>query len=161
MRNYKPDPVPDLVIHRILQAGRWSPTSSNTQAWHFIVIRDRDSLAALGTVATQGPFLPQAAFVIAVVMDNAPRPQLDAGRAIQQMEIMAWSEGVGMCFAGVRAEEQQREIKRMLNIPAEMELITLLGFGYRAEGDRGRGTPRKPMSEIAHSEKFGQSYTTA
>ena len=31
VRNYKPDPVPDLVIHRILQAGRWSPTSSNTQ----------------------------------------------------------------------------------------------------------------------------------
>ena len=118
----------------------------------------RATLATLGTVATQGPFLPQAAFAIAVVMVEAPRPQLDAGRAIQQMEIMAWSEGVGMCFAGVRDAEQQRKVKGMLNIPEEMELITLLGFGYRAEGDTGRGVPRKPMSEIAHSEKFGEPY---
>jgi hypothetical protein len=39
-----------------------------------------------------------------------------------------------------------------------MELITVLPFGYRPEGRRAGGTPRKPMAEIAHSEKFGTAY---
>ena len=74
---------------------------------------------------------------------------------------MAWSEGLGTCFVGLRAEEQQVALKELLEIPSEMELITILPFGYREEGFTGRGVPRKPMSEIAHSEKFGHSYTTA
>ena len=158
VRNFKPDPLPEDLVFRIVQAGRWAPSSSNSQPWHFIVVQNRDTLTALGEIAAQGRFIAQAPLAIAIVMDNATRPQLDAGRAIQQMELVAWSQGVGTCFVGVRAEDQQRQIKEMLGIPAEMELITLLPFGYRAEGDTGSGTPRKPMSEIAHRERFGQAY---
>ena len=159
VRNFKPDPLPEDLVFRIVQAGRWAPSSSNSQPWHFIVVQNRDTLTALGEIATQGRFIAQAPLAIAIVMDNATRPQLDAGRAIQQMELVAWSEGLGTCFVGVRAEDQQREIKELLGIPAELELITLLPFGYRAEGDTGRGVPRKPLSEIAHRERFGQAYT--
>ena len=157
VREYKPDPIPQELVRKILQAGRWAPSSSNTQKWHFIVVQDRDTLAALGKIATHGPFIGQAPLAIAVVMDDAPRPQLDAGRALQQMELMAWSEGVGMCFVGVREEDQQQAIKKLLGIPETMELITLLPFGYRAEGPKGPGTPRKPMEDIVHWERFGEN----
>ena len=157
VREYKPDPIPQELVRRILQAGRWAPSSSNTQKWHFIVIQDRDTLAALDKIATHGPFIGQAPLAIAVVMDDAPRPQLDAGRALQQMELMAWSEGVGMCFVGVREEDQQQAVKQLLGIPGAMELITLLPFGYRAEGPKGSGTPRKPVEDIVHWERFGEN----
>ena len=114
VRDYKPDPIPQDLIRKILQAGRWAPSSSNTQKWYFIAIQNRDTLATLGKIATQGPFIGQAPLAIAVVMDDAPRPQLDAGRALQQMELMAWSEGVGMCFVGVREEGQQKAVKELL-----------------------------------------------
>ena len=78
VRDYKPDPIPEDLLHKILQCARWSPSSSNTQKWSFIVIRDRATLETLGQIATQGPFIAQAPLVIAVVMDDAPRPQLDA-----------------------------------------------------------------------------------
>ena len=155
VRDYKPDPIPEDVLHKILQAARWSPSSSNTQKWSFIVIRDRDTLASLGKICTQGPFVGQAPLAIAVVMDDAPRPQLDAGRALQQMELMAWSQGVGMCFVGVREADQQKAVKELLGIPEAMELITILPFGYRADNPRPAGTPRKPMAEIIHWEHFG------
>lgn len=161
VRNFKPDPVPNRIVNRILRAGRWAPSSSNVQPWHFIVIKSPDTIKAMGGIATQGTFLGQAPLAIAIVMEEAARPALDAGRAIQQMELVAWSEGLGTCFVGLRAEEQQIALKEMLGIPPEMELITILPFGYREEGFAGRGVPRKPMSEMAHSEKFGQSYTTA
>ena len=161
VRDFKPDPVPNRIVNRILRAGRWAPSSSNVQPWHFIVIKDPATLKAMGGIATQGTFLGHAPLAIAIVMENATRPQLDAGRALQQMELVAWSEGLGTCFVGLRAEEQQVALKELLGIPSEMELITILPFGYREEGFTGRGVARKPMSEIAHSEKFGQSYTNA
>ena len=161
VRNFKPDAVPNRVLNRILRAGRWAPSSSNVQPWHFIVIKDPATIKTMGAIATQGTFLGQAPLAIAIVMENAARPQLDAGRVIQQMELVAWSEGLGTCFVGLRAEEQQVALKELLSIPSEMELITILPFGYREEGFTGRGVARKSMSEIAHSEKFGQSYTTA
>jgi len=157
VRDYKPDSIPQELVRKILQAGRWAPSSSNTQKWHFIAIQDRETLAALGEIATHGPFIGQAPLAIAVVMDNAPRPQLDAGRALQQMELMAWSEGVGMCFVGVREMNQQKAIKDLLRIPEGMELITLLPFGYRADGPKQPGTPRKSIGEIAHWERFGET----
>jgi len=158
VRIFKPDPVPDEILHNVLQAGRWAPSSSNTQPWHFVVVRNRATIAAIGRIATQGSFIGQAPLVIAIVMENARRPQLDAGRAIQQMELMAWSKGLGTCFVGLRAVEQQAAIKNLLGIPETMELITVLPFGYRSAGRRGTGVPRKPLAEIAHSEKFGTAY---
>ncbi|MCH8746065.1 MAG: nitroreductase family protein, partial [Chloroflexi bacterium] len=104
VREFKPDPVPEEVLHKILQAGRWAPSSSNSQPWHFVVVQEPATLQRLGEIATQGAFIANAPVVIAIVMDNAPRPQLDAGRAIQQMELVAWSEGLGTCFVGVRQE---------------------------------------------------------
>ena len=158
VREFKPDPVPEEVLHKILQAGRWAPSSSNSQPWHFVVVQEPTTLQRLGEIATQGAFIANAPVVIAIVMENAPRPQLDAGRAIQQMELVAWSEGLGTCFVGVRQEEQQRAVKDLLGIPAELELITLMPYGYRVTGTQRVGTPRKAISEIVHREKFGQMY---
>ena len=156
IRDFKPDPVPDDVVHRILQAARWAPSSSNTQPWHFIVIRNGDTIARLGEICTQGAFIGQAPLAIAVVMGETRRPQLDAGRALQQMELVAWWEGLGTCFVGIRGE-QQDAVKTLLNIPDDHELITVLPFGYRIMRPAGTGTPRKPMAEITHGERFGEA----
>ena len=40
MRRLKPDPVPDDLIQKILQAGQWAPSGGNTQRWRFLVVRD-------------------------------------------------------------------------------------------------------------------------
>ena len=155
IREYKKDPIPEDVLEKILQAGRWSPSSSNSQPWHFIVVKDPNILSELGRIATQGPFISDAALAIVIVMENAPRPQLDAGRAIQQMELVAWSEGLGTCFVGVRIEEQQIEVKELLNIPSDLELITIMPYGYRSTSVDRVGTPRKDLAEMVHREKFG------
>src|SRR5438876_1154799 len=40
MRRLKPDPVPDELIRKILQAGACAPNGGNTQRWRFLVIKD-------------------------------------------------------------------------------------------------------------------------
>ena len=155
VREYKNDPIPEDVLEMILQAGRWSPSSSNSQPWHFLVVQDQNTLSELSKIATQGPFIRDAPLAIVILMEDAPRPQLDAGRAIQQMELVAWSEGLGTCFVGVRIEEQQIAVKELLNIPSNLELITIMPYGYRPSSINRVGAPRKDLSQMVHREKFG------
>ena len=79
VREFKPDPVPEAIVQKILQAGRWAPSSSNTQPWHFVVVRARETIAALGRIATQGAFIGPAPLAIAIVMANAGRRWMRAG----------------------------------------------------------------------------------
>ena len=46
-RNYKPDPVEQEKIEKILEAGRQAPSGGNNQTSHFLVIRNRDVLDRL------------------------------------------------------------------------------------------------------------------
>jgi nitroreductase len=39
-RRFRPDPVPDEYIDRIVEAGRWAPSGFNQQPWEFVVVRD-------------------------------------------------------------------------------------------------------------------------
>ena len=163
VREFKPDPVPDEVIHKLLEAGRLSPSSQNLQPWHFVVIRDGDTIKRLGDMATQGPFIGDAPLAIAIVTDDTPRAPLDAGRALQQMELVAWEEGLGTCFVGIREAEQNRAIKELLNIPDNLALLTILPFGYRKSVNMGRlgRRNRRRLEEVAHVERFGEPYANA
>ncbi len=40
VRRLKPDPVPDDVLRRVLQAATWGPTGANVQPWRVIAVRD-------------------------------------------------------------------------------------------------------------------------
>jgi len=50
VRRLRTDPVPDDVLHRVLEAATWAPTGSNTQPWRIIVVKDGDRKTRLGTL---------------------------------------------------------------------------------------------------------------
>lgn len=39
-RRYKPDPIPDDAIDKIIEAARWAPSGFNQQPWEFVVVKD-------------------------------------------------------------------------------------------------------------------------
>ena len=158
IRNFKPDRVPISVTRKILEAGRGAPSSQNHQPWQFVVITDSEMLKEIGALAPSGPFIADAPMAIAVFMRDAQRPDLDAGRAIQQMEIMAWSLGLGTCFVGFRDSGSALQVKGLLGMPADFDLITVLPFGYRPDSVKGRNRKRKPLSVIAHLGRFGYPF---
>jgi nitroreductase/NAD-dependent dihydropyrimidine dehydrogenase PreA subunit len=41
VRNYKKKPVPDPLIRRVLEAGRYAPSAGNCQPWKFTVVTDK------------------------------------------------------------------------------------------------------------------------
>ena len=42
MRRLKPDPVPDELIVKVLEAGIQAPNGGNSQSWHFVVVKDAE-----------------------------------------------------------------------------------------------------------------------
>ena len=160
VRQFKPDPVPDEIVTKLLQVGLWSPSSRNRQPWHFVVIKNRETLREIGGITSYGPFLADAPLAIAIGMDKrtADRPDLDSGRALQQMEVLAWSEGMGTCFVAFHEPDQNRAAKDIIGMPDHIELITIMPFGYRHDHVKGIRRRRKDLSEVAHSERFGNAY---
>lgn len=48
IRNFKPDPIPDELINKILEAARWAMSGGNAQPWEFIVIKDLQTKKKIG-----------------------------------------------------------------------------------------------------------------
>jgi nitroreductase len=147
--------VPEELVQRIVEAGRLTGSSMNGQPWHFVVVQDRETLRQIGALAQHGSYTAQAPLAIAVVIDKTPFAVSDASRAIQSMTLTAWSEGLGSNWVGFGGMEQ---VKSLLNIPAELDLLAILPFGYPAE-EVGKGKKkRKPLAEVAHRERFGYPF---
>lgn len=152
VRAFRPDPIPNAVLRRVLEAGRWAPSSKNSQPWHFIVIQDRDRLRTLSRLTATGPFLAEAPLAIAVATIGAKMPLVDATRAIERMVLAAWDQGIGCCWIG---NYDADGVKRLLGLPEEAVFITALPFGYPASRAI-RGKQRRPLREIVHWERYGE-----
>ena len=157
-REFKSDPVPEAVLQKIIEAGRWSPSQRNRQPWHFIVVQERETLKQLGAMAPSGPYLADAPLAIAVVTDGARAPLIDGTRAISSMQLVAWEEGLGSCWVGGVDGDG---VKRLLGIPEACEVITVLPFGYPTDAARRLRKRRKPLEQIAHRERYGTPFRPA
>lgn len=152
VRGFADRPVPEAVLHRILEAGRLSASSMNRQPWQFIVVRERDTLRALGSRIKSGPYLAGTPLAIAVAIGRSSRFAVsDASRAIQSMLLTAWSDGVGSNWVGFG---NMPRVKELLGLPEELDTLAVLAFGYPETPASGRKR-RKPLREIAHRERYG------
>lgn len=43
IRRFKPDPVPDEYVEKIIEAARWAPSGANSQPWEFLVVKDQET----------------------------------------------------------------------------------------------------------------------
>ena len=150
--------IGDDSLHHILQAGRMSGSSKNTQPWWFIAITDRETLMALSKCGDFAQHLAGAALAVAIVFDpKFYRGEFDSGRAAQNMMLAAWNDGIGSCIASMHHEDAA---KAALGVPAEYRLQHIISLGYPRSGDQS--TPavqhqgRKPLAEIVLREKWGQ-----
>jgi len=151
VRVYQDRPVPDEMVQQILEAGRLSASSMNKQPWHFVVVREPATLVELGQMSPHGPYIAEAPLAIVVVIDPSRFAISDASRAIQNMVLAAWSAGVGSNWVGFGGMD---EIKTHLGIPADLDILAILPFGYPATSTGQGQKERKPLDEIVHWERW-------
>lgn len=61
VRKFQDKPVPDDLIHRVVESARLTASSRNGQPWQFIVIQERETLKRIGELAPSGPYTADAA----------------------------------------------------------------------------------------------------
>ncbi len=155
VRTFQEKAIPPDAVRRIVEAGWLTGSSMNLQPWHFVVVQDRATLRRLGALAKTGPYIAQAPLAIAVVIEETVYAVSDASRAIQSMMLAAWAEGIGSNWVGFHGLEAA---KQLLGIPAALDLLAIIPFGYPAEpGGKGKKR-RKSLESVAHSERFGQPF---
>jgi len=42
IRKFRPDPIPDEYVDKIIEAARWAPSGGNSQPWEFIVVKKQE-----------------------------------------------------------------------------------------------------------------------
>jgi len=161
---FRSDPVDDGKINAILEAGRWAPSSGNSQPWEFIVVKDADKrqrisdLAGRITVARKG--IEGAPAVIVTCVDpekDSSHFVEDGAVATQNMALAAHSLGLASYWVGIYDRENMKgsveeAVKEVLSIPKEYRVIAFLPIGqplYNMQKDR------KKLTEITHHDKFG------
>jgi nitroreductase len=155
IRKYRADDVDDEALETILQAGRWAPSASNKQPWHFIIIRDKEMRERLAEIHDYGRFFRESPVVIVVLGDPAKHPRYhlaDPHQAVQNMLLAAYSLGLATCWAGVRDTSLEPQFREALGIPENLRVICSVALGH---GDQERTSSRFPLEEITSWEKYG------
>ena len=153
IREYSKQKVPIEIREKILEAARLTGTGLNTQHWRFIVVEDKDNLGKLAEDSTSGKWAANANFAI-IILTNPKYNyhMIDAGRALQSMQLAAWNFGVSSgLFTGIR----EQNFRKDFNIPAQMNITLVVGFGYPAKKNlTGKRKNRLSINELVHYEIY-------
>ena len=184
LRYFRPDPVPDELITRLLQAAIKAPSGGVRQQWGFIVIRDQEARRKIGDLyrtGTRFDIRPDmtaqerrvygAAQHLEDHMEDVPvlilaciQPGPGGGGwgasiypAVQNILLAARGLGLASVLT-TRQTRFEKQIKQLLNIPEDVVTAALLPIGFPAEGARYGPTRRRPLEEVAFDDRWGKSW---
>ncbi len=166
IRHFQDRPIEKSKIDALVEAALRAPSSRGLNPWEFILVDDREHLAALATAKPHGAaFLAGAALGIVVCAD----PQRcdvwveDCSIAMIFLQLMAESLGLGSCWIQIRKRTHttggaaRDHIAAQLDIPPHLEVEAMLAIGYPAHSK----TPHPAASlqfEKVHQARYGRSY---
>jgi nitroreductase len=159
VRNYKPDPVPNESIVKILEAAQAAPSWANKQGVHYVVVTDPDRVKAMSKTIGQGWTSTAPAFVVAISSPQWSGSKngmqyfmLDTGIAFEHLVLAATAEGLGTCWIGAFPEEV---VKKVLDVPKNLKVVAITPLGFPDDSPRERS--RKPLDEIAFYDSYGNA----
>jgi nitroreductase len=164
VRQFADRDIPEDVLLDILDAGRWTGSSKNTQPWDLIVVQRRETLQKLATYGAFAGHLKGARVGLALVMHgDDPWSCMDEGRLMQNVMLAAWAHGVGSCIGSIYPEDNEQRARELLGIPKNLFLRTMLSLGYpaspaalRLPKDSPVPRGRRPLLDLVSWERFGK-----
>lgn len=168
-RAFDSRPIPDKMLESILEAGRWAPSCANTQAWNFVVLKEKDALKKAHEALSKGNAWGKAAPVMVLVAakedggcgsHGLPYFTMDVGLAVENMLLQAVHLGL---LGHPTAGWNEKKLKQDFNIPEEYRIVTVVFFGYegnlenldeRTREKEQAPRTRRPFDEVVHWDKW-------
>jgi nitroreductase len=171
-RRFSASAVPPDVVDDLLEVARCTGSSNNRQPWELVLVRDQDTLRALGTLDGHPGARHLAGAALAIVLlSNGDLTEFDEGRVCERIMLAAAAHGLGASIGTFRAG-QFAAVGEILGVPADRPPRIAVSVGYPAderahlvsvERDIDTRLPlatmplgRKALTEILHLERYGQ-----
>lgn len=137
IRRFTVEPVGEATVQTLLEAAMAAPSSNNRKPWHYVVTKERAILDRLAQAHPYGKMLHQATLAIAVCADPRISPTAwvqDCSAATENILLAASTLGLGACWLGCHPHEDRKEaIRGILEIPQNIEILSLLAVGHPDE----------------------------
>jgi nitroreductase len=161
-RKFHNKEVTKEAINKIVTAALLSPSSKNNRPWEFVVVDKPELMEQLSKSKPHGSkFLSNAPIGIIVTGDPEKSDVWveDCSIASILIQLEAEKLGLGSCWVQIRernhseTETASEYIKKQFNIPANLEVLSVIGIGYK-EKERNPLTEESLLWDKIHSNKF-------
>lgn len=153
IRRFTDEPVAEADVQAILEVCRWTGSSTNTQPWRFIVIRDAQVRRRIAEVSRYARHVGGAPIAIAIEMpgDDAETDAYDEGRVAERILVAAGAMDLGAGI-GWAEKPEQPAVGELLGVAPPAFVRTIVSIGHPTEEARrprtGPGTGRRPLAEF-------------
>ena len=141
IRKYQDKEIPDEMINDLLEAGMAAPSAVAKDPWHFIVVRNRETLNKIVGAMPNAKMLSQAPAAFVVCGDiNKAHIQAesymlqDLSAAVENILIAANILGLGTCWLGMHPRpERLAFIRELFDLPDNIIPMCGIALGWPAE----------------------------
>jgi nitroreductase len=155
VREFTDAPVSEEQVEAMLKAAMAAPSVQDRRPWHFVVVRNRNTLDKLARVHKYAYMLAQAQLAIVVCGDQKVSEKYwveDGCVATQNLLLAAKALGLGGVWISIYPKKKhQNAVREMLDIPDRMGVLCILAMGIPAKRDQIR---TKYDSERVHHEEW-------
>lgn len=141
-RRFLQKKLPAGLVKTLADVARKRSTGRNAQNLRFVTVENPEKVKAMQPLLRWAAALPKeigtphtdevpVAFVVVLkpAGDNGFLTGINAGIALDAMAITAWQQGVG---SAILAAVDRENIKKLLQVPDSLEVVTVLALGYPA-----------------------------
>ena len=139
IRKYKSQQISDENISSILKSAMYAPSAMNLQAWHFVVVNNKQVMVDILKAIPHAEMLQQAVASILVCGDtNVEKNEAwivqNCSAATQNILLSAHGFGIGSCWIGIYGSDDTfKKIKSLFQLLDNIIPISLVSLGYPAE----------------------------
>lgn len=161
VREFKPDPVKEGDLKKILKAAQQAPSAGHCQPLELVIVKDQVQKKRLARAALGQTFIAEAPVAVVVCANVARTSQRygrrgeelyciqDTAAATQNMTLAAYALGYATCWVGAFDEGAVAEV---IKAPAGVRPLAIVPIGKPAEKP---SLPQHiPLSKIVHEDRF-------
>jgi len=141
IRKFQKKEIPGEIIDKLIEALIWAPSAGNLQSRKFYFVFNQEIKEKLVEAAFDQDFISDAPLVIVGCTDEKISLRYgergknlysicDIALSIQNLMLLAHSEGLGSVWVGTFDE---KEVAKILNLPENLRPIAIIPVGYPAE----------------------------
>ncbi len=156
-RKFSDKKIEEALVKQLLKAALLAPSSKNGQPWEFIVVDDAGLLNQLSLSKPHGACLLKHAPLAVVVAGDKTKSDVwieDCSIASIILQLAAEGLGLGSCWVQIHRRFHDDEqtanefICNLLHIPSHLEVLSVVGIGYKATDRSALGTKETDWQKV-------------